>query len=435
MIHGKIAFAFLLAVLLLAAPVRAEIPPGGTLDQSTWEQAKGMLPEEILNHYRDGKLVSPVGTAVAPFELDKSFLAASQANAGKFKIGELGTLIEAATGKAPEYNFGAPFPKLDPADPELASKVIWNFEYGYWSNGSNKLVSKLSWMSATSKQPERAVVSQGLAMIIEGNRHRVENPNQYSRLDRNFLLEPADLYGTASLGWRYKDPTKRDSQWAYVPALRRVRAVSPANRSDGVFGSEMTQDDGFNGFDGKPEDFTYKVVATADQYMYFVPDALEGKIQLVPDKDGQGWGVATPLPDYGYRNPDFKGLPWAMLKSVLVKRPIWVIEATPKDQYYLFGKLVMFMDRETYKMSNVVKYDWKGQPVSVFCRTISYGQAPDGYRYVHLAGGGQGGAYSENLRFNRATAADVPQQPADNEIDAKLEVTEFQPDRLVQMGR
>ncbi|NJR44255.1 hypothetical protein HC761_02160 [bacterium] len=36
-----------------------------------------------------------------------------------------------------------------------------------------------------------------------------------------------------------------------MPALRRVRAVSPANRSDGFLGSDMSQDDG-PFFDGKP---------------------------------------------------------------------------------------------------------------------------------------------------------------------------------------
>ena len=39
-----------------------------------------------------------------------------------------------------------------------------------------------------------------------------------------YATKPADLQGTASLTWRYRDPGKRDSQWAYVPALRRVRA-------------------------------------------------------------------------------------------------------------------------------------------------------------------------------------------------------------------
>ena len=279
------------------------------------------------------------------------------------------------------------------------------------------------------------VAGASLAMVYEGNRHKMDNPQQFSRLDRNLLLEPADANGTASLGWRYKDPAKRDQLWAYVPALRRVRATSPSNRSDGVFGSEMTQDDGFNGFDAKPEDFTYKLVGQKDQYMSFAPEALDGKIQFTQYPDGQGWGVTSPEFVYGYKLPDFKGFAWCPVQSVLVPRPVWLLEATPKDRYYLYGKILIAIDRETYKVSNVVKYDWKGQPVGVFNRGISYGKAPDGYRFVNLTGGGQGGAYAENTKLERATAAEVMPKPVDNAIDIKLGLEEFQPDRLVQLGR
>jgi len=436
--------AALLTVLFLVWPLgpqaRADAPPrgvapGGTLDETTWKEAEDLFPEEILAHYRDGKFRSPVGKISAPYRLDETFLAASEANEGKFRISPEGSLVEAATGKTPEYSFGLPFPKIDPKDPQVAEKILWNYEYAYWSNGSNKITSKLLWLNGTSKTPERAVVLQSLAMVYEGNRHKMDNPQQFSRLDRNLLLEPADANGTASLGWRYKDPAKRDQLWAYVPALRRVRATSPSNRSDGVFGSEMTQDDGFNGFDAKPEDFTYKLVGQKDQYMSFAPEALDGKIQFTQYPDGQGWGVTSPEFVYGYKLPDFKGFAWCPVQSVLVPRPVWLLEATPKDRYYLYGKILIAIDRETYKVSNVVKYDWKGQPVGVFNRGISYGKAPDGYRFVNLTGGGQGGAYAENTKLERATAAEVMPKPVDNAIDIKLGLEEFQPDRLVQLGR
>ena len=80
------------------------------------------------------------------------------------------------------------------------------------------------------------------------------NPNNFLMQFIAAATSPADLYGTTALTWRYRDSDKRDSNWVYVPALRRVRAVSPANRSDGFLGSDMSQDDG-PFFDGKPEDF------------------------------------------------------------------------------------------------------------------------------------------------------------------------------------
>ena len=92
------------------------------------------------------------------------------------------------------------------------------------------------------------------------------------------------------------------------------------------------------------------------------------------------------------------------LDNTLVKRPIWLIEAVPNDRYYLYGKLVFGIDRETYKVCNVVKYDWRGQAMGVFNRGIAFGRAPDGYRYVNITGGGRGGAYAENMKMRREPA-------------------------------
>src|SRR5205823_1885356 len=85
--------------------------------------------------------------------------------------------------------------------------------------------------------------------------------------------------------------------------------------------------------------------------------------------------------------------------------PIWLIEAVPNDRYYLYGKLVFGIDRETYKVCNVVKYDWRGQAMGVFNRGIAFGRAPDGYRYVNITGGGRGGAYAENMKMRRTSGA------------------------------
>ena len=50
---------------------------------------------------------------------------------------------------------------------------------------------------------------------------------------------PYDMAGTAVLTWRYRDPKAEDNSFAYVPAIRRVRRMTPANRSDAMMGSDM----------------------------------------------------------------------------------------------------------------------------------------------------------------------------------------------------
>ena len=436
MTQTRLVGALLAVGLLAGAPAAAEPKAGSRLDQSNWEEAKDLLAPEILAHYKDGVFAAPIGE-IKPgdYALDDRFHQATKANAGKFKLDEHGSLVEVATGKPPEYSFGGPFPDLDPKDPQVATKIIWNYEYAYWSNGDNRLQAYLMWLDEKSKSPERSIAVDTRAKVFEGNPNREPNPQQFSRLDKNFLVEPADLHGSATLGWRYKDPTTRDKLWAYVPALRRVRAVSPANRSDGIFGSEMTQDDGFNGFDAKPEEFTYKLVAVKDEYHSFSPDALEGHIKLMPHPSGRGWVFETPIARYGFREPGWKGLPWMPLDNTLVKRPIWLIEAVPNDRYYLYGKLVFGIDRETYKVCNVVKYDWRGQAMGVFNRGIAFGRAPDGYRYVNITGGGRGGAYAENMKMRRATAADPSVPGTRGELDMHLPADGFQRENLAREGK
>ena len=140
---------------------------------------------------------------------------------------------------------------------------------------------------------DRGIVADGWFHFLDGQtpKYREKNPMNLQSQFLGVVLKPADLQGTASLSWRYRDPDKRDSVWAFVPALRRVRAVSPANRSDGYLGSDISGDDGFF-FDGKPEDFEWKLVGKRDALRIVDPAAVAGPI-TVPPAPGGGWKVLT----------------------------------------------------------------------------------------------------------------------------------------------
>ena len=64
--------------------------------------------------------------------------------------------------------------------------------------------------------------------------------------------------------------------------------------------------------------------------------------------------------------PGWKGAPWCPLQEVLIRRPHWVVEAVPKDPYYLFGKLVFRFDKELFMGSYSSKYDWQGNLISSY---------------------------------------------------------------------
>ena len=406
------ALLALAVVFAFATQARAQgaLKPGDVLTQSNWKAAEGLLPPEILKHYERGEYVN---TPIADwpdgiFKFDPEFLAATESNAGKYKIDANGTVVDAATGQQPPIILGFPFPNVDPGDPTAATQVLWNYVYGgYYILGSIHSTVELNWIKPTGLDRKTTQDVNFLYYDGQPDRYRKPNAQNFSMQFLTTAMTPTDLNGTTALTWRYRDPTKRDSNWVYVPALRRVRAVSPANRSDGFLGSDMSQDDG-PFFDGKPEDFNWKLVGEREQLRLVDPLSLAGKSNIIWLPNG-GWRAKWPkdVITFGYEDPKFKGSGWAPVAPVLAKRKFWVIEATPKDKYYLYGRIELYIDKETYEGAWNRKFSWSGEllntlQVMTFLRH-KYTR-PDGIN-EYLQGSNMGYRVAENVKMNRATTA------------------------------
>lgn len=410
---GACRYAVGLMVVLVAAvsfgDARA-LGPGDVLDQRTWQEAEGLLPPEILEHYRDGGYTSrlidwPEGAML----WDEDFTASTRENADLLTVSPQGTIIDRTTGRQPPFVCGFPFPRVDPRDPAAGVKILWNHYYGFWSQGSNRTVTMLNFVGRTGL--ERALSQDVRFLYYDGQpswRRVASNPDNLLSQLLATTVSPTDLHGTTALTWRYRDSEKRDAVWAYVPALRRVRQVSPANRSDGFLGSDMSQDDG-PFFDGKPEDFTWKLVGEAEVYRFCDPYSLGGKVDVRELDDG-GWRMLLrDDPMVGYQDPRWEGLAWAPVSMALAKRECWIIEGVPKDRYYLYGKVQLYIDKETYQGAYNRKFDWNGELVNVYGVVGLLNMAPDGKNYFRgFATTWQG---AENLKLGRATVAGPP--PAD----------------------
>jgi len=379
---------------------------GGTvLGKDTWELATDLLPPEILRHYKDGEYVNPIiDWPLGSYNWDPDLKAATDANRGRYTLNSSGTIVEKTTGQQPAYIYGLPFPDISPKDPGAGLMVLWNFLYQYWNEGSSHNLTLLNWVSPT--RVERESIQDVYFLYYDGQApsYRLPNPNNYSMQYVSVATSPADLHGTASLSWRYRDSSKRDSNWAYVPALRRVRAISPANRSDGFLGSDMSQDDG-PFFDGKPEDFTWTMVGESEMLRVVDPRSFSGDTHQHWMAKG-GWRSVWPNnPVVGYQDPTWKGVAWAPVPAGLARRPCWVIEAVPKDKYYLFGKIQLYIDKETYQGAWSRKFGWTGELLNTLQVTAYQKQTlqrPDGTKEWVWAS-----SFSfqcaENIKMNRAT--------------------------------
>ena len=157
-----------------------------------------------------------------------------------------------------------------------------------------------------------------------------------------------------------------------------------------------------------------KVIGDGEQlFLLDKASVVDGVEDLRPLPKG-GWrAVYADKPRFNYERPDFvpsKQAAWAPVTEnfVLVKRPVWMVELTPKDRYYLYGKLILRFDKENWYGCYNSKYDWNEKILN-------------SYEVVHGAWFKKGGDYrgyaaslftlSQNFRMDRATVSFTPHDP------------------------
>jgi hypothetical protein len=463
---------FLIALYLLAAAVRPpapahaevavggspsaiqEVPEGTMLSKDNWEIAKGHLPDEILELYKRGDYANPIrklegkkGTIADP-----RLVELSAQNKGKFDVNEEGTVVDVKTGERPPVIIGWPFPEIAPDDPKAGTKALWNYLYTLHWAGSFHTNSPLNWVSRDSGVMRRISVDVHFK-YYDGQppefQERIgDNPMNILNRTMGVVKEPADVNGLVSLNWRYREGEKDDQAWTYVPALRRVRPINPANRADGFLGSDLSQDDGPY-FDGKPEEFNFKLIGDGWILGTFDNTGLENPATPVPLKDVDGVSPLVEKSEIGWRlsypattliasqeeswKPGEGLVAWAPMQIALVPRPVWIVEATPKNPYYLYGKQVMYIDKENFRGYWKSKYDWKGNVLMNYQVPESLIQkidGPPGHMRISRTGGV---AVMNNIKGDRATVSGLPVNDTDVWIDIPDEIYEVE--RVVRYGK
>lgn len=428
---------FVVAALVLIADhrARAEIAPGEVLGQENWQEARGLLPEEFLECYRRGEFRHPVMSwAIEAIGEEPVFSAALEANEGRYALSNDGAIVDTQTGRQPDAIYGWPFPRIDPADPQAGTKIVWNYFYTLYYGGNAHYRADLLWISRAGL--DRAIEVDSYVKHYDGQHPQFRETDGPGDLLTQMLAEvraPADVAGIVSLAWRYRDARRRDSVWTYLPALRRVRQVSPANRSDGFLGSDLSQDDGPY-FDGKVEDFTWKLIGEQDLLVLFDRPSFDDPARLQRLPDG-GWRMTVSgKARVGFQQPGWRGASWCPLQEVLIRRPHWIVEAVPRDPYYLYGKMIFRFDKDLYLGSYSSKYDWKGNLLTSYSaiRTNIIKTGPG--EFWGWAGGAV--ALAINWKLNRATAAGIAagaDVPADSRIPLSADLFSLQ--RLTERGR
>jgi hypothetical protein len=173
-----------------------------------------------------------------------------------------------------------------------------------------------------------------------------DNPEHLSGQSIGAALEPLDVEGVSTLNKRYWDWNSQDAIWAYVPSTRRARRMNAASRSDPVAGLDIFADD-VNCYSGKVEYYQWKLVGEGT----ILAPVLQPYAFPMKATSPTRYSIDTPYPTAGYEKPGSKGAPWWLQENlVFISRPVWIVEGQSTDPYYNFGKVIMYFDKEMYRI-------------------------------------------------------------------------------------
>jgi len=320
-----VALGLSIALAAMVGPetVRAgDVRPGEVITKANADKVRDLVSpgvEWCITHGMAMKIVP-----YRKVQWDKAYRDATEKYAGQTKL--------AADGRSLiGHVAGMPFPTIDPNDPQIALKIMWNFEYKPFVTDDQDLrkfdADTGSVGANGSLQVERHFLLDHLrtlwytARLYIDPKPELPNPDGVrSKASVHPLLEPFDLKGVGEITVRYLDPDHQDDTWLYMPSLRRVRRLSGAQRSDALFGQD-TDPDSYGGYAGKIPWFDWKYLGEKEVLASFHSEAFPVKFCA---------------------RADF------VFCDTWEKRRVYVIEGVPKFPKYAYGKRLLFIDKETY---------------------------------------------------------------------------------------
>jgi uncharacterized protein DUF1329 len=316
------------------------------------------------------------------------------------------------------YVAGLPFPLIDPNDPAIATKIIWN--YTYRPMNSDDVDIRYPEIATYSPRNDVTPINYLVVghMAIYNNVGRVEVPpiptdpdalasGIRSKFAMFPFIEPSAMFGYGMLRYRYIDPDRADDIWMYNREARRLRRETESAQSDPIaspptFGSGMgggqfagvanapntalannLDSDSLFGFSANPANFTYRFLG--ERRMLAPVHTVEG---ACPNDDpltcSQNWEI----------------------------RRLYVVEADANPGTNMsIPRRVLYVDSEGWFIAASDQYDRDGALWKSLLNFVTYADraAPDArvaiYPYRRFF---QVGTIDANLQDGYTTVASMP---------------------------
>ena len=343
----------------LVGKIAPEITPGkySYQDKGNKPGLKALIPP-ILYDYFFTKGGPPLANCFPEFELIPTrqiynslpALEATKKNLGKPKQDAQG-YFDWKTWEA-----GIPFPQPSGSNRIKAMQVLYNWLYR--SVGADNLMVATAFINFDKNfKPLSNTFGWSYMFYTAG---RVTDPpfGFYDKRAKDlgefsttvgYYLKPRDAYGNAAMIVTKMGLNEANAMFAYSGALRRVRKMTGTDSQDTSTGSNTIMDDAAG--------FNRKMSPTIFPYEYKL---LEEREYLMPTYYVPGDKISMSTKDYAFRG--FK----------MERRPVYVVELIQKDPSYVYGRSVIYIDKETFEIYINASYDHKGRLWRVYWATYSF---------------------------------------------------------------
>jgi hypothetical protein len=351
-----------LALLPVTPRALAQVKPGDDITKANADRVQNLLSPGNFILVQKGMELKIVPTE--KMEWPPPFKTATEKYSPQVQLGADGTLKN--------YVAGQPFPLLDPNDPNVATKIMWNFSFRpLYSDDIDMRYPEVASFGGDNTGSPLSYFTVG-HFAFYNNVGRIEVPPiptdpdaVSSGLRYRFafypFLEPSSLRGYGMIRMRHSDPKLEDNVWVFNPMTRRLRRQSAEILSDAIgalpgfsggsgggYGGGPSSSggsayvntldpDSYFGFSAKIEDFTYKYLG--EKEMLACVHAANSPVQACPTDGGK-----TICPEN-----------WEL-------RHLYVVEADVKPGNDLsIPKRILYLDSEGWFITASDQYDRQGK--------------------------------------------------------------------------
>jgi len=253
------------------------------------------------------------------------------------------------------YVAGQPFPLIDPNDPDVAVKIVWNNVFRPITTDDYDLRFYDCDSSYEKKgQPQSGQIEYfqighyaGYDLVGRTEVDPIPADPDFKTTGRYWLfglyplLAPQEIRGTGFIRWRYADPKANDAIWSLGAGSRRIRRVDESIMSSsttaGGTSAHTWDPDHYSGFNPKTEEYNYKFLGEKN---------MLGTIHAIhsPEQRCATDGGTSACPEA-----------WEM-------RHLYVVQALPNrsEVNALDSKTIIYLDGEMWFEPYIDTYDRKG---------------------------------------------------------------------------